>query len=53
MKDIEKIVQQLEKKQKKVKRKEEPMPKSAEEWVRKSYSEGRGELIGNIGSEAL
>jgi hypothetical protein len=53
MKDIEKVVQQLEKKQKKVRHKSEPVPKSAGEWLKKSYDKGRGETIGGIGSEAL
>ena len=53
MKDIEKVVQQLEKKQRKVKEKSDSTPKSAGEWLQKSYDKGRGEPIGGIGSEAL
>jgi hypothetical protein len=53
MNEIEEIAQKLEKKQKKVRPKDEPVPKSAEEWVKKSYDKGRGDFIGGIGSEAL
>lgn len=53
MKDIEEIAKKLEKKQQKVRPKDAPVPKSAEEWVKKSYDKGRGDFIGGVGSEAL
>ena len=53
MNEIEEIAQKLEKKQKKAQTKKESVPKSAEEWIKKSYDKGRGDFIGGVGGEAL